>query len=59
MEENLVLLCTQVNRKERDVSKDIKVPVSKAVHGSCKTNHSCVQRSRNPSNFEKGYYFVF
>ena len=29
MEENLVLLCTQVNRLERNVGKDIKLPVSK------------------------------
>ena len=29
MEENLVLLCTQV---DRNVSKDIKVPLSKSFH---------------------------
>ena len=43
MEENLVLLRTQVNREERNVGRDIKVPVSKPVHRSCDTNQSCVQ----------------
>ena len=31
MEENLVLLCTQRNRLDRNVGKDIKVPVLKYV----------------------------
>ena len=53
MKEKLVLLCTQVNRQERNVGKDIKVPVSKPVHRSCSTNQSCIQRSRNPCDFEK------
>ena len=35
------------------------MPVSKPVHRSRNTNQSCVQRSRNPRNFEKVYYFVF
>ena len=59
MEENLVLLCTQVNRLERNFGKDIKVPVLKTVHRSRVTNQSCVQRLQNPCNFEKVYYFVF
>ena len=59
MEEDLVLLCTQMNRLERNVGKDIEVPVSKTVHRSRSTNQSCVQRSQNPRNFEKVYYFVF
>ena len=54
-----VLLCTQVNRLDKNVGKDIKVPVSKSVYRSSSTNQSCVQRSRNPRNFEKVYYFVF
>ena len=32
MEENLVLLCTQVNRLDRNVGKDIRVPVFKSVY---------------------------
>ena len=44
---------------DRNVSKDIKVPVLKCVHRSSNTNQSCVQRSQNPCNFEKVYYFVF
>ena len=59
MEEDLVLLCTQMNRLERNVGKDIEVHVSKTVHRSRSTNQSCVQRSQNPRNFEKVYYFVF
>ena len=35
------------------------MPVSKPVHRSHNTNQSCEQRSRNPRNFEKVYYFVF
>ena len=31
MEENLVPLCTQRNRLDRNVGKDIKVPGSKSV----------------------------
>ena len=58
MEKKLVLLCTQVNRYERNVAKDIKVPVSKPVYRSPNANQSCVQRSRNPGNFEKVHYFV-
>ena len=42
-----------------NVGKDIKVPVSKPVHRSCSRNQSFVQRSRNPPNFEKVYYFFF
>ena len=48
MEENLVLLCAQVNRLDRNVDKDIEVPVLKSVHRSSSTNQSCVQRSPNP-----------
>ena len=59
MEENVVLLCTQVNWLEKNVRKDIKVLVSKTVHKSHTTNQSCVQRSQNPRNFEKVYYYVF
>ena len=59
MEENVVLLCTQVNRLEKNVREDIKVLVSKTVHKSHTTNQSCVQRSQNPRNFEKVYYYVF
>ena len=59
MEESLVLLCTQVNRLDRNVGKDIKNPVSKSVNRSSSTNQTCVQRSRNPRNFEKVYYFAF
>ena len=33
MQENLGLLCTQVNDLDRDVGKNIKAPVSKSVHG--------------------------
>ena len=51
-----VLLCTQVNRLDKNVGKDIKVSVSKSVYRSSSTNQSCVQRSRNPHNFEKGTY---
>ena len=50
MEEILVLLGRQVNRKEY-----IKVLVSKSDHRSRNTNQSCVQRSRNPSNFQEVY----
>ena len=35
------------------------MPVLKPVHRSHSTNQSCVQRSQNPCNFEKVYYFVF
>ena len=35
MEENLVLLCTRVNRLDRNVDKDMKVPVSETVHRGC------------------------
>ena len=59
MEDKLVLLCTQVNMQEKNVGKDIKVPVSKYVHRSSSTNQSCVQRSQNPCNSEKVYYFGF
>ena len=59
MVESLVLLCTQVSRQERNVGKDLKVPVSKPVHWSHNTNQSFVQRLQNPYNFEKLYYFVF
>ena len=59
MEENVVLLCTQVNRLEKNVREDIKVLVSKTVHKSHTTNQSCVQRSQNPRNFEKVHYYVF
>ena len=38
MEENLVLLCTQVNRLDRNIGKDIKVPVSKSVHRGCSSD---------------------
>ena len=56
MEEELVLLCTQVNSQERNVYKDIKVPVWKPVHRSHSTSQSCIQRSQNPHNFEKVYH---
>ena len=59
MAEKLVLLCTQVNTEERNAGKDIKVPVLKPVHRSRNTNKSCAQKSQNPLNFEKVYYFVF
>ena len=59
MEENLALLCTQVNSLERNGGKNIKVPVSKTVHRRSSTNQSCVQRSQNPHNFERVYHFVF
>ena len=59
MEENLVLLCAQVNRLDGNVGKDIKVPVLESVHRNSSTNQSCAQRSQNPCNFEKVYYFVF
>ena len=58
MEGKLVLLCTQVNRQERNDGHDIKVSVSKLVHRSRNTNQSCVQRSKNPRNIEKVCYFV-
>ena len=58
MEGKLVLLCTQVNRQERNDGHDIKVSVSKPVHRSRNTNQSCVQRSKNPRNIEKVCYFV-
>ena len=45
--------------QERNVDKDIKVPVFKAVHGSHNTNQSRVQRSQDPRNFEEVYYFTF
>ena len=45
--------------QQRNVSKGIKVPVSKPVHRSRSTNQSCVQRSRKSRNFEKVCYFVF
>ena len=54
-----VVLCSRVNRSERNVGKDIKVPVSKPVHKSRRTNQSYAQRSRKPGDFEKLYYFVF
>ena len=47
------------SEKIRNVGKDMKMSVSKAVHRSCNTNQSCVQKSENPCNFEKVYYFVF
>ena len=47
-----------IGKKEMS-AKIIKVPVSKPVHRSRNTNQSCVQRSRNPRNFQKVYYFVF
>ena len=40
--------------------KEMTAKISKCLcHRSCNTNQSCVQRSRNPCNFEKVYYFVF
>ena len=59
MEEKLVLLCTKVNRSERNVGKDIKMSVPKPVHRSHSTIQSSAQRSQNPRNFEKLYYFIF
>ena len=38
MKENLVLLCTQVIRLDKNVGKDIKVPVSKSVHRAFSSN---------------------
>ena len=43
MEGKLVLLCTQVNRQERNDGNNIKVSVSKPVHRSRNTNQSCVK----------------
>ena len=50
-------MCT--SESVRNVGIDIKVPVSKTVHRRGSTNQSYVQRSQNPRNFEKIYYFVF
>ena len=55
----MVLSCTQMNSSKRNVGKNIEVPVSKPVYRSHSTNQSCVQRSQNPRNLEKVYYFVF
>ena len=35
------------------------MPVLKVVHRSRSTNQSCAQRSQNPRDIEKVYYFVF
>ena len=35
---NLVLLCRQVNKLDRNVGKDIKVPVSKSAHRGCSSD---------------------
>ena len=35
-----------------------QIPVSKSFHKCCSTNLRCIQRSQNPRNFEKVYYFV-
>ena len=37
---------------------DIKVRVSKPVHRSRSTNQGCAQRSQDPCNVDKLYYFV-
>ena len=59
MEEKLVLLCTQVNKSKRNVDKDIKVPVLKPANRNHTKDQSFLQRSQDPRNFEKVYYFVF
>ena len=45
-----------MNKLDRNVGKDFKVPVSKSVHRRSSTNQSCVQRSQNLRNFEKELY---
>ena len=58
MEEKLVLLCTQVNRKERNVGKDIKVLVLKPVYRRAAAQVRAVYKDHQiPVTLV--YYFVF
>ena len=59
MEEKLVLLCTRLNRQERNIGKDMKVPASKPIHrNKYQYISELCKKLQNHRNFEKVYSFA-